>query len=317
VLGVPRGAEMKDIRSAYKKLAKKFHPDLNPDDKEAEARFKEISEAYAVLSNPEARKKYDQFGHQGPQAGGFDFSGFDFRNMSGGFSSQGETFFGSFGDILSDLLGGRGARGPRGRRPSRGDPFGGFDPSGIGGFEDGGFRGRRPPQELRLKLNIDFILAAQGGVTKIHLAVGGQNQEITTRIPAGMSTGQVIRLKGKGPGGTDLLLELEVGEHPVFTRDGLNLRCTVPITIAEAVLGAKVRVPTLEGEATITIPPGTQGGQTLRLRGRGVRKSNKQKGDLFVNVKIAVPKKVNDKSKALIQTFDKDNPMHPRADIKE
>lgn len=306
VLGVKRGAGEDEIRSAYKKLARQNHPDLNPDDKQAEARFKEISESYAVLSNSEARKKYDAFGHRGSGAQGFDFSGFDFRNMRGGFSAEGENFHGSFGDILSELLGGRSGRGGRRRAPQGGDPFGAFGPSGAGA------RPGRGGGEVRLKLKIDFDLAAKGGVTQIQFSNGGQTAKVATRIPAGVDTGQTIRLKGKSPGGGDLLIEIEVGPHAVFTRDGLNLRCTVPITIAEAVLGEKIPVPTLDGEATITIPAGTQGGQTLRLRGRGIRKSDKQSGDLFVTVQIAVPKNIDEKSKALIRTFDKENKIQPR-----
>jgi DnaJ-class molecular chaperone len=308
VLGLARTASDKEIRATYKTLAKKYHPDFNPDDKKAEEKFKHVSEAYAVLSNPEARRKFDTYGHQGPGQGGFDFSGFDFRNMQGGFSSQGETYFGSFGDVLSEMLGGGRGR----QRQARRRPAGGFGFNNAGG---GGFGGAPPPREVRLKLTIDFLLAARGGVTQIHLSHGGGNEQISTRIPAGVGSGQTIRLKGKAPGGGDLLLEVEVESHPVFSRDGLNLKCTVPITIAEAVLGGQIRVPTLDGEATIKIPPGTQGGQTLRLRGRGVRRDEKNKGDLLATFQIAVPKEVNDKSKALIQSFDKENPLHPRADL--
>ncbi len=319
VLELSRNVSDKDIRAAYKKLAKKYHPDFNPDDKAAEGKFKEVSEAYAVLSNAEAKKKYDAFGHQRPGAPGFDFSGFDFNNMRGGFSTQGETFFGSFGDVLSDLFGGRAPKAHRTGRPRHGDPIG-FDLGGFGGFggPTGGpgcgrqFNNQSVDRDLRLKLKIDFELAAKGGVTQIHLSVGGKGEKISTRIPAGVDTGQTIRLKGKAPGGGDLLLEVDVDSHGVFRRDGLNLHCTQSLTIAEAVLGAKISVPTLDGEATITIPAGTQGGQTLRLRGRGIRKSGKEKGDLFVTVTIAVPKAINEKSKALIKGFDKENPMHPR-----
>jgi DnaJ-class molecular chaperone len=314
VLGLGRHATADEIRKAYKKLARKFHPDFNPNDKNAEARFKEVSEAYAVLSNDEARKKYDTFGHQGPGgATGFDFSGFDFRNMRGGFSAGDQTFFGSFGDILSELLGGRGRRGEKRRGGFAGDPFAGF---GFGGFAEAEPVG----QDLRFRLPIDFTLAAQGGVTEIQIPRGGRTDSVKVRIPAGVDHGQSIRLKGQGESGPgnvkgDLLLEIEIRPHPIFRRDGLDLHAAVPVTIAEAVLGAQIRVPTLDGEATITIAAGTPSGQVLRLRGRGIHKADGGKGDLYVTVQIAVPKNVSDKSKALIQTFDKENPMNPRASL--
>lgn len=310
ILGVSRNASDDDIRKAYKKLARKYHPDFNPDNKEAESRFKEVSEAYAVLASKEARQKYDTFGHQGPGKGGFDFSGFDFRNMQGGFSAGGDTFFGSFGDVLSELFSGRGAR-PGRRRAAAGEPFPGF---GFGDFAGGGQGGGR---DLRFRMAIDFMLAAKGGVTQIQAPRGNGNERISVRVPAGVSSGQTIRLKGKGevgPGGGagDLLIEIEVQPHPVFKREGFDLYCSLPITIGEAVLGCQIQVPTLEGEATITIAPGTQGGQTLRLRGRGIR-TEAAKGDLYVTVQIVVPRTINEKSKALIQTFEKENPIHPRA----
>ena len=313
ILGVPRNASEDDVRKAYKKLARKYHPDFNPDNKEAESRFKEVSEAYAVLSNKEARQKYDTFGHQGPGAGGFDFSGFDFRNMQGGFSAGGQTFFGSFGDILSDLFGGRSTRG--GRRRATADSFPGFGFGGFGDFGGGPAGGR----DLRFRMAIDFLLAAKGGVTQIQVPQGGGDARISVRVPAGVDTGQTIRLKGKGEAGPsgakgDLLIEIEVRPHALFKREGLDLYCTLPVTIGEAVLGGQIQVPTLDGEATITVAAGTQGGQTLRLRGRGIRTAQ-GKGDLYVTIQIAVPRHVNDKSKALIQTFEKENPMHPRANM--
>jgi curved DNA-binding protein len=313
VLGVSKKASDEEIRKAYKKLARKHHPDFNPNDKTAEAKFKEVSEAYAVLSNAEARKKYDAFGHQGPGAGGFDFSGFDFRNMQGGFSAGGQTFSSSFADILADLLGGRGARGGRRRQQWSTDPFGGFS---FAGFEDPSQGG----QDLQFRMQIGFELAAKGGVTQIHVPGTGGGEEISVRIPAGVDNGQTIRIKGKGRpgprGAGDLLIEVEVAPHKFFQRKGLDLTCALPITIAEAVLGARLQAPTLDGEVTITVPPGTQGGQTLRLRGRGIRRKDGAEGDLFVVVNIVVPKSVDEKSKALIQAFDRENPLHPRANLR-
>ena len=303
ILGVGRGATIDEIKKAYKQLAKKHHPDKNLGDKNAEAKFKEISEAYVVLSNPEARRKYDTFGHQTPGAGGFDFSGFDFSNMSGGFSADGETFFGSFGDILGEIFGG-------GRR--RGRAWSGADAFDFGGQA---MRGR----DLEYRMEVEFDTAARGGVMKIQLAPGNA---ISVRIPAGVESGQKIRLRGKGVAGPqgaspgDLVIEVEVLPHPFFQREGLDLKCTVPITIAEAVLGGQIDVPTLDGSATITIPSGTQSGQAFRLRGRGIHAKNGRKGDVYATVKIVVPKNIDDKSRALIEAFDRDNPLQPRKELK-
>jgi len=303
VLGVKRDATDEQISKAYKKLARKYHPDFNPDNKEAEANFKEVSEAYAVLSNKEARQKYDNFGHQGPGSGGFDFSGFDFNNMSGGFSAGGQTFHTSLGDILSEIFGG----GFGGRRRAGGSPF--------------GFGGPMGGQDLQYRMEIDFMLAAKGGVTRIQVPSRGGRKQVSVRIPPGVKNGQHIRLRGQGEAGPrgmppgDLLIELTIKPHSFFSSDGLNLKCRVPITIAEAVLGGKIEVPTLDGAATISIPAGTQSGQTLRLRGRGIRSNNGRKGDLFVTVQIVVPKKISDKSKTLIEAFDRENPMVPRKDL--
>ncbi len=302
ILGVGRGASTDEIKKAYKQLAKKWHPDKNPGNNNAEAKFKEISEAYVVLSNSDARRKYDTFGRQGPGAGGFDFSGFDFSNMRGGFSAGGEQFSGSFGDILSELFGG----GRRRRTWSDTDAY------GFGGEP---MRGR----DLEYHMEVDFNTAARGGVMKIQLAPGNT---VSVRIPAGVETGQKIRLRGKGVAGPsgasagDLVIEVEVGPHPFFQREGLDLKCTVPITIAEAVLGGQIDVPTLDGSATITIPPGTQSGQTFRLRGRGIAAKSGRKGDLYAAVKIVAPKNINDRSRTLMEAFDRENPIHPRQDLK-
>ncbi len=304
ILGVGRNATTDEIKKAYKQLAKKYHPDKNQGNKDAEARFKEISEAYVVLSNPEARRKYDTFGAQGPGAGGFDFSGFDFNNMSGGFSAGGQTFSGSFGDILSEIFGG-------GRRRSRG--WSGMDAFGFGGEPPGG-------RDLEYRMEVDFDTAAQGGVMQIQLAPGNR---VSVRIPAGVENGQRIRVRGKGVAGPmggapgDLVIEVQVGAHPFFTRVGLDLRCTVPITIGEAVLGGQIDVPTLDGSSTITLPPGTQSGQTFRLRGRGIHAKNGRKGDLYATVKIVVPKDISDKSRTLIETFERENKLYPRQNLKQ
>ena len=297
ILGVSKTASDADIKKAYRKLAQKYHPDRNPDDKSAEAKFKEISEAYAVLSNKEARTKYDRFGHNAGQGfEGFDFSDFDFRNFSGSFSGGGQRFSSAgmdLGDILGEMFG---MGGRRGRAESFNDR------------RRAGMRG----QDLQYTLTLGFEAAAHGETTQIQVPVGKSRKSINVRIPAGVDDGQTIRLKGQGAPGMgggpngDLLLEIKLNPHPIFKREGLDLFCEQKISIAQAVLGGKLEVPRLDGSTvSMNIPAGTQGGQRFRLKGKGISKPNGTTGDLYVTVQIAVPRDVDAKSKELIEKFDK------------
>lgn len=303
VLGLARGAGEKEIKSAYRKLARKFHPDLNAGNADAETKFKEVNEAYAVLSNADAKAKYDRFGHAGNGGAGFDFSNFDFRNMGGSFTGFGETFdAGGFGDILSELFGGRGA------------------PFGRGGRGGHGGRGPSPTtQDVEARITIPLMDAVRGGRTTITVNKPDGPERVTFNIPAGIREGGKIRLRGqgmRGPGGAagDLILQIATQPDPVFTRDGDDLRAVVGITIAEAVLGGKISVPLPEGSAAISLPPGTQGGQVFRLAGKGVAQKGRAPGDLFVQVKIVVPKNIDEESRELIRRFDKKNPVPARAE---
>ena len=291
ILGVSRDATADHIRKAYRKLARKYHPDFNEGDKAAESRFKEISEAYAVLSNPEAKQKFDQFGHSGgPNFQGFDFSGFDFSNLSGSFSGGGQTY-NSGGFDINDLFGG--LFGQRGRRAS--------------GF------GSRPSkgQSLQYIMDIRFEDAALGSTTQITVDTGAGQKTLKVRIPAGLDHGQTIRVKGKGapsPNGGppgDLLIQARIKPHPEFSRKGLDLYCKTSITIGKAALGGPMSVPTIDGQAvTMTVPAGTQGGQRFRLQGRGIREAKGRQGDLYCTVQIAVPKNLDEESKKLIEQFE-------------
>ena len=291
ILGVAKDVSEAELKKVYRKLARQFHPDSNPGDAKAEARFKEISEAYSVLSDPEQRKEYDAVRAMG---GGARFTGgAGGQGFGGGFPGGGA----GFEDVFSNLFGG-GGRG--------GNPFGG------GGF------GPQPGADLSMSTTLNFIDGVNG--TSIKVNIGGK--DVSVNIPAGVSDGQKIRLRGKGqaspnggPAG-DLIINCTVKPHPVFTRDGDNIRVVVPVTYAEAVLGATILVPTLGGEPVkLKVAPGTPNGRVLRVKGRGVATS-KHTGDLLATVEIAVPSHVSDKAKKALEEFDGMLPEEdPRAEI--
>jgi DnaJ-class molecular chaperone len=306
ILGVKRGADEKEIKTAYRKLARKYHPDFNPGDKQAEQRFKELNEAYAVLSNPKAKSTYDQFGHAGgPGQQGYDFSNFDFRNPGGSFSGFGQTFESAgFGDLLNELFGG--AFGGGGRKTAR------------GASSQYGRRAAQRGQDVESEMSLEFLEAINGASRTVTLEKPDGRETISFKVPAGVKDKEKIRLRGKGMPGAgvsgDLIMTINVLPHQSFRRDGNNLLADVGISLAEAVLGGKVRVPTPDGNTTISLPPGTQGGQVLRIPGKGVRRKNDKPGDLLVTIKIAIPKNIDEASKELIRQFDKRNPVRPRAD---
>lgn len=305
VLGVSKDASAQEIKKAYRKKAKQHHPDKHPDDPQAEDRFKEIGEAYAVLNDPEQRQQYDAIRAMG--AGGARFS-----------AGQGGPGASGFEDIFSSMFGGAGrqqhytrAPGGGGAQPDLDDLLKMFGGAGGGGFSSsgggfggaGGFGGPTAGQDITARTTLSFRDAALG--TEVRLSVDGKS--ITTRIPAGVHDGQKIRLRGKGrPGHSggpagDLLLTLDVTEHPVWSADGANLRITVPVSFDEAVLGTTLSVPLLEGgTVTLKVPAGTPSGRTLRVRGKGL-KTTKRTGDLLVTIEVAVPSHVEGKAKQAVE----------------
>ncbi len=278
-LGVNKTASADDIKRAFRKLARQYHPDMNPGNAAAEARFKEINEAYEVLSDTDKRKKYDQFGQYWKQAPGpssSDFGGVDFSQ------------YGSFDDFINELLGRFGGPPP----PGAGSRSGyGYRP-GAGGYGDMGGDGGAGAVDLESTFTLTFSEAFRG--VQKRLSIG--NEVVDVRIPGGAKPGSRLRIKGKGqvsPYGQqrgDLYLKIELQPHPFFQIDGDNLTCEVPIAPDEAVLGAAIEVPTPDGMVTMNIPAGIRSGQTLRLRGKGWPNPKGTRGDQLVRVAIAPPK---------------------------
>ncbi|MCU1472611.1 DnaJ C-terminal domain-containing protein [Amnibacterium sp.] len=310
ILGVDKSVSQPDLKKAYRRLARQFHPDSNSGDTTAESRFKEISEAYSVLSDEEQRREYDQIRAMGSGA----------RFTAAGPGQAG------FEDVFGSMFGG----GARGR--SRGgfeDLLGGlFSPGGTagngGGFgqTSGGFRGfggPTPGRDVTAAVTIDFTTATQGDTLTLS---GGGGKPITVRIPPGVVDGQKLKLKGKGEpspdGGEagDLVLTVNVSKHPVFERDGLNLKVNVPVTFAEAALGATIEVPTLGGDPVrMKLAPGTSSGRVLRLKGRGVA-TPKGIGDLLARVEVAVPSHLTAAQKEALEAFTASGPAeNPRNDL--
>lgn len=296
VLGVSKDVSDAELKKVYRKLARKYHPDSNPGDAAAEAKFKEISEAHSVLSDPEQRKEYDAVRAMGSGArftapGGAGANG-GFEDVFGGMFGQGggQRYTFQQGGDYDDLLGGL---------------FGG----GRFGQSSGGYRGYGGPtkgRDVTASTTLDFITATKGDQVTLQTAEG---KPITVRVPAGVSDGQKIRLRGKGhpspDGGEsgDLILTVNVRKHPVFERDGLNLRVTVPVTFAEAALGATIQVPTLGGDPVkLRVAPGTPSGRVLRVKGRGVE-TKKGTGDLLAVVQVAVPSHLSKDAQAAVEAL--------------
>jgi len=300
VLGVAKTASADEITKAYRKLAKKLHPDLNPGDTVAEAKFKEISHAYSILNDEDKRGQYDR--------GEIDASGQErpearyYREYAGGpggaryHSSAGYEDMGDFSDIFGDMFGRGAGMGGRGQR--------------------GGARFSMAGQDAQYHLNIPFLDAVNGTKTRITLA-DGSTLDVT--IPPGVNEGQVLRLKGKGHPGLgegppgDALVEVGVMPHDVFKREGNDIVVELPISLDEAVLGGKVEIPTIGGKVAMTVPAGANSGQTLRLKGRGV----KGKGDQLVKLVVAMPSKVDDELKQFIEEWKKTHAYDPRRTMKE
>lgn len=308
-LGVSKDVSDADLKKTYRKLARKYHPDSNQGDEKAEAKFKEISEAYSVLSDAEQRKEYDEIRAMGSgarfTAGGSSAGGFE--DVFSRFGQQGRgQQSADFEDIFAMFNQGQGGS------------FG----SGRFGQTSGGFRGFGGPQkgaDVTARTTLDFATAVQGETITLQ---GEDGKPFKVKIPAGVADGQKIKLRGRGrpspDGGEngDIVVQIAVRPHPVFTREGLNLRVVVPVTFTEAALGATIEVPTLGGDVVkLRVAPGTPSGRVLRVKGRGVTTS-KGTGDLLAELQIAVPSHLDEAAREALEKFQSLEPAeNPRADL--
>ncbi len=306
ILGVARNASAADIQKAYRGLARKYHPDVNPDDQAAKAKFQTIQTAYEVLNDPQKRELYDRYGSSFEQVGGDrarsgagpgGFDEFDFSQLFGGrYGGQPGGYEGSFADLFRQFGGAGGAAAGR-QRPSRG-------------------------ADLQHELTVPFRTAISGGQAQLSVRrPTGKTETISVKIPAGIEDGKTIRLRGQGeaardgqrPG--DLLIKIRVAPHPCYRRRGHDLEVVVPVTLAEAVLGAKIDVPTPQGVISLTVPPNSSSGKRLRVKHHGVQ-ADPAAGDLYVEIQIVLPEKIDASSADLIRQFDERHPLAPRRELK-
>ncbi len=282
-LGVARNATEEELKKAYRELAKKYHPDLHPDNrKEMEAKFKEINEAYGVLSDPKKRSDYDLTGNVTfePGAGGYPPGYVHYEDF--GFGDAG-----GFEDIFSEIFGGRKRR-------------------------------REKGADIEYHLELDFLRSVKGAEVKITVDRHPGIETLTVKIPPGVKDGSRVRVAGKGhasfeggPAG-DLYILIRVKPHPYFSRVENDIYVDLPVTVQEAIFGAEIDVPTIDGFTRIKLPPGTRGGTKMRLRGKGVPVAHGERGDQYVVINVTVPKSVNKKGKELLEELASTNPYEPR-----
>lgn len=307
VLGVRRDASESDIQKAYRDLARKYHPDLNPDDKTAKDNFKKVQRAYEVLGDQKQRKLYDQYGSDFEAAAQAEASGGGWRRTApGGYRTENINL----DDLFGDQAGGGFA-----------DLFRQFSRGSRGGTASSAMRG----QDVRSEVTVPFQTAVQGGSVQIRLQRDRRRPQsvetITAKIPAGIEDGRKIRLRQQGepspdggkPG--DLILTVHVEPHPYFTRKGADLEVDLPLTLEEAVFGAKVDVPTPNGTITLTIPQGTSSGKRLRVKGHGIPQADGKNGDLYAVAQIVLPESIPPEFSEAVRTSQL-GPQHPRARLK-
>ncbi|HZZ72781.1 MAG TPA: J domain-containing protein [Pirellulales bacterium] len=308
-LGVSRSASAEEIKTAYLQLARKHHPDKNPDDKTAKAKFQKIQTAFDVLNDPSKRELYDRYGSsfesmgagpgprgagRGPASGSHGFEDVDFGQLFG--ERFGDEGGGGFADIFKQFTRGGGAK-KRGRSAARG-------------------------QDILERLTIPFHTAVAGGEVQLSLQrASGKVETLAVKIPAGIDEGAKIRLRGQGGEGVgsgkpgDILLTIHIEPHPAYVRRGNDLTVKVPVTLAEAALGAKIDVPTPQGVLSLRIPPNTSSGKKLRLKGQGVHRKGEEPGDLYAEIQIVLPNPLSEETLAAIRAHEVDKPANPRGDL--
>ena len=325
ILGVSKTASEAEIKAAYRKLAKKLHPDANKHDAKAATKFSELNAAYEIVGDDDKRKAFDRGeidaegkprfqGFEGAHPGGgfqpgggaagfesFSFGPDGFQRRAGGSPGGGA---GGFEDLLRGMFGGRASPGGGARGWSNQ-----FEPEDFGSAVQGG-------QDLLASLTVTLPEASKGATSRVHLPTG---KEVEVKIPAGIASGQQIRLKGQGypgPSGRngDAIITINIAPHPLFKPEGDDLRLDLPITLYEAVLGGKVRVPTLDGAVELAIPPQTNCGRTFRLKGKGLKAKGKS-GDLLATVRVMLPEQSSDELKELMKKMRDDKPYDPRKDL--
>ncbi len=289
ILDVPRSATVEEVKRAYRRLARKYHPDVNPGDKFAEEKFKDVSEAYEVLSDPVKRQQYDRFG-QYLRQGGFQSNRPPSRETMGDMPEEVDfSQYGDFQEFVDQLLGKFRTTPPK--------------------YTDYRSSPRRDAEAI---LNLPLERAYVGGRERIRLEDG---RSLEVNMPTGVMSGQRIRLKGQGPNGGDLYLKIILQPHPFFSLEGCDIYCKLKLSPSESVLGAQVEVPTLSGPVKLTIPPGVQSGQQLRLANKGFPKGDRTYGDQYVEIQIVVPKNPSSRERELYQQLMRIQSFNPRENL--
>jgi curved DNA-binding protein len=321
ILGVPAEASSEEIKKVFRRLARQYHPDLNPGNKEAEEKFKDINEAYEVLSDLNKRSQYDQFSRfwqkkgfnkKAPKASNFRTTTSD-RNGTGRTSTQEVDFsqFGDFNSFVDQLLGRRSSTRVATERS-------GVRVNSSDAFRPGTTKTaytvspRSNPKDIEARLTLPLEKAYEGGRERIRLEDG---RSLEVELPPGMVTGQRVRLKGQGVGGGNLFLKITVTPHPFFKLEGSDIVCQVPVTPSEAVLGGRIEVPTLDGRVKMTVPSGVRSGQRLRLAGKGYPRIDGVRGDQLVEIQIMVPREPNPQARELYEKLRQIENFNPRLDL--